>query len=370
MKTLIKPILVFLIVASFLLQSCNQSQEFDLNAEFESLPIADIELISEFDHAGNYFFQHLNYSSVALPDGGILLNDREGSYIIRINTQGELIGLIAQKGNGPGEVQDPMSVEMIDDSTVLIVDQQRQRIIRKALDSSKISEFAVPRTETSRVNEAFATSNSDVISMIWWDFSVLNRQNADPVSKISSYNLASEEIIKEIVYPGDTYALLQIGGQTRGAAKVPFTPTLMYDNTKDKTELYVFWPEEPQITVLNPIRFDTLRTIPVRLISEPLSSAERDSLEGEYQQAQWETVEELLPEQKVPADKMIIDPENRIWLKLTLQSDHQEWIVLDQTGTPQFRVKFPKEGMVTHISEQHIGFRADDHLFSLYELNK
>ncbi|WP_340104357.1 hypothetical protein [Rhodohalobacter sp. 8-1] len=354
----------------FILLSCSQDQKIDLKAEFESLPIADLELISEFDHAGDYFFQHLNYSSVALPDGDILLNDREGSYIIRVNSQGQLVDLIAQKGNGPGEVQDPMSVEMIDDSTILIVDQQRQRIIRKTLDSSNIDEFAVPRTETTRVNEAFATSRPDVISMIWWDFSVLNRQNADPVSKISSYNLVSDEIIQEIVYPGDTYALLQIGGQTRGATKVPFTPTLMYDNTIDKTELYVFWPEEPHITVLDPIRFDTLKTIPVRLISEPLSSAERDSLEGEYQPAQWETVDELLPEQKVPAHQMIIDSQNRIWLQLTLHSDKQEWIVLDQTGSPQFRVQFPREGMVTHISENHIGFRADDHLFSLYALSE
>ena len=79
-------------------------------------------------------------------------------------------------------------------------------------------------------------------------------------------------------------------------------------------------------------------------------------------------MEELLPEKKVPSDKMVVDPQNRIWLKLTLRSDYQEWIVLDQTGLPEFRVQFPKEGMVTHISDQHIGFRADDHLFSLYEL--
>jgi hypothetical protein len=59
-----------------------------------------------------------------------------------------------------------------------------------------------------------------------------------------------------------------------------------------------------------------------------------------------------------------------IWLKLTFRSDSQEWIVIHQDGTSQFRVQFPKEGMVTHISDQHIGFRADDHLFALYELTE
>lgn len=99
-----------------------------------------------------------------------------------------------------------------------------------------------------------------------------------------------------------------------------------------------------------------------------MSAAERDSLEGEYRPEYWESVEELLPDQKVPVDKMIIDSQNKIWLKLTLQPAKQEWVVLGQDGSPVMRAQFPKEGMVTHVSEHHIGFRADDHLFSLYEL--
>lgn len=369
MISLIKQTKHILLLAPFILISCSQSSDSDSQAEFENLPVAELELISEFDQSGDYFFQHLNYSTESLPNEDVILNDRQGSFIIRVNPQGEFISLVARQGNGPGEVQDPLSVQMVDDSTLLIVDQGRQRIIRKTLNSSSNEEFTVPGTESSRVTEAYATEDPNIINVKWWDFSALTQLDAEPKSRISSYNLASEETIKDLEYPGDTYALLlSDNGQPRAATKVPFTPELLYDYSADKTELYTFWPEDSQITVFDPIQLDTIRTIPIDLISESLSSTERDSLEGEYQQEQWETVDKLLPDQKVPADKMIVDHHNRIWLKLTLESDKQQWIVWGQEGSPIMRAQFPREGIVTHISDHHIGFRADNHLFSLYEV--
>lgn len=370
MKTLINPTLTFFVLASFLLQSCSQTPEPDSKTEFENLPAAELELISEFDQSGDYFFQHLNYTTEVLSSGDILLNDRQGGYIIRVNPQGEFVSQVAGQGNGPGEVQDPLSIQLVDESTLLIVDQRRMRIIKKTLDSTEIDEFTVPQGEASRVSQAYATTDPDIISVKWSGFYEFSDSNVEPVTRISSYNPGSEEFISDIRYPGVTMAaLLSNDGQPLGATKVPFTPELLFDYSADKTELYMFWSEDSQITVFDPIQLDTIRTIPIDLISESLSSTELDSLEGEYDQSNWwEAVEELLPDQKAPADKMIVDHQNRIWLKLTLQSDYQKWIVLDQTGSPQFRVQFPKEGMVTHISEHHIGFRADDHLFSLYEL--
>jgi len=357
------------LLLSLVLISCGQRPEESQQTDFENLPVMDLELISEFDQAGDYFFQHLNYDTEVLSNGDILLNDRQGAYVIRVNPQGEFVSLIAGKGNGPGEVQDPQSIQMFDDSTVLIVDQRRMRIIKKTLDSSEIDELNVPQGEASRVNEAYATKEQNILSVHWFDFSALRGSDSEPVTRISSYNPVSEEFIGDIQYPSKTMALvLSESGQPMGAEPVPYTAELLYDYSQEKSELFAFWPKDSEIAVLDPIQLDTLRTIPIDLPSESLPVAERDSLEEEYRPEYWESVKELLPDQKVPADKMIIDPQNKIWLKLTLQSDHQEWIVLDKSGSPQFRVQFPKEGMVTHISDQHIGFRADDHLFSLYEL--
>ena len=361
-------VLVTLLLSLFLI-SCAQRPEENQQTDFENLPVMDLELISEFDQAGDYFFQHLNYMTEVLSNGDILLNDREGAFVIQINTKGELVNLVARQGNGPGEVQDPQSIQMVNDSTLLIVDQRRMKIIKKTLDSSEIDEFTVPQGDASRVNEAYATSDPNILSVQWFDYSALRDSNAEPVTRISSYNTVSEEFISDLRYPGKIMALLlSESGQPRGAAPVPFAPELLYDYSQDKTDLHVFWPEDSEIAVLDPIQLDTIRTIPINLPSESISAAERDSLEEEYRPEYWESVEELLPDEKVPANKMIIDPQNRIWLKLTLQSDFQEWIVLDQTGSPEFRVRFPAVGMVTHISDQHIGFRANDHLFALYSL--
>jgi len=357
------------LLLSLVLISCGQRPEESQQTDFENLPVMDLELISEFDQAGDYFFQHLNYMTEVLSNGDILLNDREGAFVIQINTKGELVNLVARQGNGPGEVQDPQSIQMVNDSTLLIVDQRRMKIIKKTLDSSEIDELNVPQGEASRVNEAYATSDPNILSVQWFDYSALRGSDSEPVTRISSYNPVSEEFIGDIQYPSKTMALvLSESGQPMGAEPVPYTAELLYDYSQEKSELFAFWPKDSEIAVLDPIQLDTLRTIPIDLPSESLPVAERDSLEEEYRPEYWESVKELLPDQKVPADKMIIDPQNKIWLKLTLQSDHQEWIVLDKSGSPQFRVQFPKEGMVTHISDQHIGFRADDHLFSLYEL--
>ena len=361
--------LFLFIFLSITLLSCSQKSAENQQGDFENLPVADIQLISEFDQSGDYFFQHLNYSTETLADGDVLLNDREGAYIIRVTPQGEYVSLVAGKGNGPGEVQDPQSMQMIDDSTLLIVDQRRLRIIKKSLDSSDIEEYDLPQGEASRVNEAYSTLDPGVISVHWFDYSIFSNPEADPKTRISSYHYQSDEFVGDIRYPGRTSALLRInGGDPVGSAKVPFTPELLYDYSPDNSELYAFWPVNSSIAVLDPIQLDTLRSIPVDLPTQSLSAAERDTLQGEFQDQFWPSVEELLPEQKVPADKMMIDSQDRIWLKLTLQSDFQEWVVLDQSGSPQFRVQFPRDGMVTHISDQHIGFRADDHLFSLYEL--
>lgn len=365
MRSIINLIIIFL---SLILFSCTQSAETDLRNEFENLPIKDIKLISEFDQSGDYFFQYLNHSTETLPNGNVIISDGLGKFIIQVNQQGDFINLVASNGNGPGEVQDPHSSQMVSDSTILIVDDKRRRIIKKTLNSSDVDEFDLPGDERSRVNEAYATSDPDIIAVKWIDFSALSWPDTDPVTKFSSYNLFTEEFVNSVEYPGKTYAKLRSeSGQPRMATAVPHTPEILYDYSDDNTELFVFWPEDSQIAVLDPIQLDTLRTIPVNLISEPLSDTERDYLEEDSNQRMWEYVEKLLPEIKSPAENILLDHKNRIWIELTLQSSHQEWIVLNQKGSPEFRVQFPKKGEVTHISEHHIGLRLDDHLFSLYQ---
>jgi len=131
MKSPIKPVCSITLLLFVFLSSCSQTPDSESKSAFENLPVAELELISEFDQSGDYFFQHLNYMTEVLSNGDILLNDKEGAFIIQINPKGELVNLIARQGNGPGEVQDPQSIQMTSDSTLLIVDQLRMRIIKK-----------------------------------------------------------------------------------------------------------------------------------------------------------------------------------------------------------------------------------------------
>ena len=115
---------------------------------------------------------------------------------------------------------------------------------------------------------------------------------------------------------------------------------------------------------------DTLRILDVPLKRELLTRAEIDSLERIFNERSpnpWNAVHALLPEYKVSFDGMIVDHLDRIWLKLTRRSEFQEWLILSNDGEPEKLVQLPKEGILTHVSEHHLGFRADSHLFALYE---
>jgi len=357
-------------VAFFIFISCNQhSPTQDQAHVFNELPIVQIKQLSEFDQAGDYYFQHLNYRTISLPDGDVILADRQGEFVIRVNQNGDFKELIARDGSGPGEVQDPMNISYDNDSSIIIYDQMRRAGIRHSLVSSQIQEFTLPQIESFQVSSLYPTSEENIIFASLKDFSFLTQPEKELESIFALYDIESDEILKHFEYPSETYAsFMRDGRPAGGATMVPFTPTFLYDYSNDREEIYFYWTEDSHITVLNSVEMDTLRTIPVELVSEILTPEERDSLRENYREEFWPFVQELLPGQKTPADDLFIDHNDRIWLKLTIQSDYQEWIILDQNGVPFQRVQFPKEGRVTHISDQHIGFRADDHLFSLYEL--
>ncbi|MEX0660748.1 MAG: hypothetical protein WEA58_13885 [Balneolaceae bacterium] len=303
------------------LVSCSSESEPDSQSHFYDIPITKINLISEFDQSGEHFFQHLNYKSIALPNGDVILNDREGEFIIQVDEDGEFIKQISRSGRGPGEVQDPLTVKLAGDSTLLIYDQTRKSIIRKTLDSSVVEEFSPTMRGNLRVIGASPTSDNSVLSLLWWDTSFLMMEDEESATIFKSYNVETDEILNRIEYPGETRARVFEGGRLVGATLVPFVGQLLHDHSPIDHQLYVFWSDDSEIAVLDPIELDTLRTIPISLPSERLTNTERDSLKNEIRSSDWDAVENMLPERKTPAEEMVIDHQNRIWLKLTLQSN-------------------------------------------------
>jgi hypothetical protein len=78
-------------------------------------------------------------------------------------------------------------------------------------------------------------------------------------------------------------------------------------------------------------------------------------------------MEPLLPEYKAIADDLIIDEQHNFWLKLNHRSEYQKWLILSESGDKLAIVHLPKDGMLTHVSDQHLGYRLDDHKFALLE---
>ncbi|MEX1261904.1 MAG: hypothetical protein WEA58_13605 [Balneolaceae bacterium] len=349
----------------FFIAACSQNERAESNSDIDNLPITVPVLLAEFDKVGDKYFQHLNYESTYLENGDILLNDREGSFVILVNSDGNLIQEIAGKGNGPGEIQDVLSMNLFANNSVLMFDQRRQRIIRKNLTTAEIKEFNPPQMGENRVSRAYSTHSLNYILLRFWSPGI---GSSERKTIFGIYNLKNDTVEKRVEYRGDIWADLLIDDRRVGAAKVPFAPSLLFDISPDQQFIHTFLPEEKTIAKLDIITLDTLQTLPVNLPRERITTAERDSLENEYRPEQWKTVDELLPDIKTPADKMLIDQNDNIWLKLTRNYNSvQEWVVLNASGTPIHRVHLPKDGILTHISNHHLGFRADDHLFAIYE---
>lgn len=346
--------------------SCSQDPDASKIINISSLPVVTPDQLIEIEQAGNHFFQHLFYQTLATAEGNVILADWTGQLVVEINPQGKLVRKLAIAGNGPGEIQFLQSLDLNSDELMLF-DDSRRRIIKRNLSVSKVEEFEAKNNETMKSLRSYFTFDSNYILLYFWDLTFHNQIEANPRMAFGLMNMKTETIERLIFYPGKTYARYIFGSEIRGATEIPFAADLLYDKSPGDHSLFVFWTEENQIAELDILSFDTLRTIPINLPSENISRAELDSISHIYSEERWNLIQEHLPKEKKPVSNMIVDEQGRIWLQLSRYSGFQEWLILDKDGTTEKIVRFPKGIMVTHISRHHIGVRMDDHIFALYE---
>lgn len=365
-------LLIIPVLISFILfQGCGSQDESAADTiNPDDLPKYSPAQLTSFDRVGDFFFDHLNYTTVPLQNGHILIHDREEGFILEITTEGEPVKQIAREGRGPGEILDASRLHADAHEKLVVYDQFNQKVVRYDTANDEHEEFTAPAPEEYRVRTVYPLNAENRYLVFQWKPSAIMEDSVDPVNRLLIYDRESESYTIEQNFPEQQMAQLIVDDQVRGASPVPYSPQFLYEFSSHRDHIFVSWTETNEIAKLT-ADLDTVTTLQVPLEKEPLTRAEVDSLEewtnSNSHHNQWRTIEEKLPETKVSFNELKIDHLDRFWLKLTRQSADQEWLVLSADGEPQKTVRLPREGMITHISEDHIGFRENDYTFSLYE---
>jgi hypothetical protein len=358
------------ILTAALLFSCNGSEDGDYWTNLNDLPVNRPVQLIEFDHVEGIFFSHLNYTTEAASNGDVILNDRQEAVMVRITESGELVDIIARQGRGPGEVGDILSMQMDAAGGIHVYDQQNQKSVYYKPGSYEPTEFSIQTSNGNRVSKMFPIAGTTSYFVIERNLRALIDDEVEPVTSLRVYERTEDSTRVQMNFPAANYASLVIDGNVMGGAPVPFGPEFLFDMSADKQSFFVSWNENSQIVELNS-ELDTIRTLDVKLERLPISENELSDIEEEFSDHhpnQLQSVIDLLPNRKVSYDEFIVDYQNRIWLKLTRWNENdQEWLILSEEGEPMKRVLLPREGMLTHVSEHHLGFRKDDHLFALFE---
>lgn len=358
----------YLVLIFIFVISCQFSDEESVT-NLDELPVVQPFVTLQFDHSDDIFFQHINYYTVSLPNGDFVLSERSQNYILRIDRSGNIVKKLTREGRGPGELQDAIGLNLVDNGKVVTYDQSNNKTVILGVSGDFIDEFSLFPIEQYRIRYVYPLSPGYLYLIDYWKPSALMNEEIKTDKILSIYNRADDTITIQQTYPDIEHTVFMIDGRPRGASEVPYASKFFQVLSADNERIYISWSETNEIAELN-TDLDTLRTIPIPLKMEPLTKADIDSARQNYLHRDpifWKTIEDNLPESRVAFDGLKVDHNNRFWLKLTRQSTHQEWLILNRDGDPQKLVKLPKEGILTHISEHHLGFRADDHLFELYE---
>ncbi len=345
-----------------ILSSCNEPSKQTSAPDIDDFLSFTPKVIQSIDHTGELYFSHLGYESVVLNNGNIVFADRQIPTIVVINEKGELQKEVPS-GRGPGEILDAYYFTKGADGSIYTYDQDNDKIIIFDEYFNLDKEIIPPKYKSSSLLNVYR-GKSDQLFFEMASHDYFEDLEKEKVNVLVQYDVESERFLNEFTIRAQPYARLILDGQVRGAAKVPYaTGTITAYNTEEGS-LFIYDTGTDVIAEID-AQFDTLNSIRVNLPSESISSAERDSLKSSYNfPEQWKTVEELLPKLKAPADKMIYH-QGEFWLKSNIETDTEMWLVVGVDGGIDRVVHLPKESILMHVSEEHLGVRLDDVTFAL-----
>jgi hypothetical protein len=357
--------LLSVLTLTLVLVSC-QKDDQSVAQFLESLPHEYPEEINRFQQADSLYFGHLGYKSIPRDEGSLLLYDRNREVLLQTDQQGNLKKLVARTGKGPGEVLDINAITKNGNGGILLYDQKNKRMVEFDEQLEYLNEYSPTPFEGNMISKVYPASANNKYMLWHSSYAYLRDKTKQPHSFLTRYNADTDTYEQSRKLQDRRFARLVLDGEVRGGTTVLFSSKqLIVPNPLEQT-LYTYWTDSDVIAEISS-DFDTLKTISVELPSQPISQQERDSLKEAYRSQQWNTLGDLLPEQKVPVEEMKIDSHKRLWLKLNYRGNTSQWLIMDQQGESQKVVHLPKESMLTHVTDHHLGVRLDDITFALFE---
>lgn len=350
--------IVFLGCVLFL--SCSSKQE-EGSVSISSAREATPEEIIVFDQVEDSYFSYLGFVSEVVDSGNFVLPLASQGQLVLISKNGREVLSKTKNGRGPGELMSAFSISKSKESYVYVYDQLNERVSVFDKDLNTSREYLITRDKYDGISRYYAGfGDQDIIEM--YDANPLSEDD-DIILRV--YNTSNERFEAELRVPDRISARLPGRGM-----QVPFTDRQLFAFSADRQSVFLLNSGSNLIAEVD-FSFDTLRTISVKLPMQELSETERDSLRqyliDDESEEFWAPMSELLPEFKTPAERMLIDWKDRIWLKSNIRGNYDKWFVLSQEGEIELIVKMPRNSDITHISRYHIGVRLKDHLFALYK---
>ncbi|MFD2533231.1 6-bladed beta-propeller [Gracilimonas halophila] len=358
---IIKPFLALTLI-SLLFVSCGEYEQRSTTPDIDDLLSFTATEVFSMSEVDSIYFSHLGYESVVLENGNILIPDRQLSNLIVIDDGGNLIKTV-RDGRGPGEIQDAYEFTVDAQGNVYTYDQRNDKILVFDKDVALLKEVIPVNYESTSLAKAYPMKDDEWIFELN-SFEFLRNEDKERELFLINYDLSAEGYGEKFTLNAQPYARLIIDGVTRGGRLVPFSGgTISTYNPEEKT-LFLFDTSSDLIAEVN-ASYDTVNTIPVNLPTEELSQAERDSIRSDHMDEQWKTMQELLPEVKAPVSKMIYH-KGEFWMESNILGDSEMWLVLNKEGQITRVVHLPKDSMLMHVSDEHLGVRLDDVTFALF----
>lgn len=352
-------ILIFSLLL-IILVGCNSNNES--NSQLSDVPVTTPNELVKFETIGENLLSHIGYTSIVLKSEHVLIPDRQHVKLFKTDSSGELIETIGRKGNGPGEFQDITFLSQSAFGNTLIYDQMNQKVV--VLDSLGhfSSEFIIPSNSPSgSLRELYEVEEQQYL-MIFQSHESLFNEDREQVSYLVIYNSKKKSFSPEKTINSRPYARRTGGG---GGMRVPYAAADLIAYDKTTAEFYLYGSGRQKIAQLD-TSLDTVEVISFDLEPELVTRAESDSIRAKNPEY-WDSMQSLLPEYKALADRLIIDPENNFWLKLNHANEYEQWLIVSDLGELLQIVQLPKDSMLTHVSDEHLGVRLDDITFALFE---